>query len=221
MILVKFAFNALFLGIIWTMVYFMYKRKKLVCYKERLTVRSILAGFSILALGTTLYAIFNILAYIMGSAGPGVAFEKAAGVMNLLTITLFLLTMLFAFKYHFGKGFDFSLLILMGLGVLRLVTVIFMYQEMKILGNIFLILLGLGVILLMLKESFEKGDHIFAKIGILLLLYIICSIPMLFFLENENLNMLLILPKVLAILAIALISIKELFNKPGLNFFKF
>ena len=221
MVFIKFVLNALLLAIMWIMLYFMFKRKNMACYKERLTVRSILTGFFMLALGTSLYEIDCIATYILGNTALGATFEVTAGILTSVTITLFLLSMLFAYKYHFGKGYDFSLVFLLILGLLKVFTVIFMYQEIKLLGNIILILFCLGIIILILKESFEKGDHIFAIIDILLMVYILCSIPLLFSFQNEKFDTFLILPKCLAILAIALLSIKELFKKPGLNIFKF
>ena len=221
MIFIRFVFNGLLLVIIWIMLCFMFKKKNMVCYKERLTVRSILSGFFILALGTSLFLIVSIAAYILGSTSIGATFEIAGTIITSVTITLFLFSMLFAYKFHFGKGFDFSLVFLLLLGLLKIFITIFMYQEIKIIGNIVLILFGLGIILLMLRESYEKGDHIFAMIGILLFVYLLCSIPMVFSIQNENFITLLLLLKSLAILAIALLSIKELFKKPVLNIFKF
>ncbi|MGE5628351.1 MAG: hypothetical protein ACM3X7_09565 [Solirubrobacterales bacterium] len=211
MLLMKVVFNLTYITAAWILVAIMHMRKNLVGYKDRFSTKCIYASFIILALSETFIRLCSTFQII-----PGVRLM----VMG-ISSTLFITGLLFAYKYHFNLSFGFFQFILLIMAVVRLITLVFPGDKVEIQGNIIFIFFGLGVSMLILRESFQRSDLSFIGTGTLLLFSILFTLPSMLFSNDTIITLLFSVAAGLSDLSIGFLLLKDLFRRSGINMVKF
>jgi hypothetical protein len=85
-------------------------------------------------------------------------------------------------------------------------------QPMSLVRNFFLTISGLGVAILILRDAARTGDRVFTWIGISILVSYGFYIPVILFVQTLPLIGMLMIPKTLAYVAIAIIAYQNLFR---------
>ncbi len=211
MLLIKVLFNVIYLAAAWILIFYMIRRKNIAGYKERFTIQCIFAAFFVLVAGDTFCSILSAICYTTDMNSWLI--ELTSGISGVLFITF----LLFAFKYHFNCPFDFYQVFLLFISLVRLVTIIFPGEGLRISGSILFAVFGVGVAFLIMREAFARNDYVFIQAGIMLLVSMLCSIPEMFFFNSQVLTFVFTAAKTLANLSMGMIFLGGLFRKTGIN----
>ena len=88
-------------------------------------------------------------------------------------------------------------------------------QPWSLIRNVPLMIQGLGVAYLMLRDSRRTADRPFTWIGIMILLSYAFYIPVILFVQQWSVVGMLMIPKTMAYVGIALIAYFSLFRQPA------
>lgn len=214
MLLINVLMNLIYITAAWILVILMYRRKTITCFKERYTIQCVLLAFIIFALGET----FSTLSKCLGSS---IGFISGMEIpISAMSSVLFIVLLMFAFKYHFNISFDFCQFFLMLMATVRIITIIFPGSNLQFYGNVIFCFLGLGIAYIILKESLARYDYPFIQTGIMLLVTMLCTMPNLFFDNNSLIGFLFELAKGIANISIGIVLLKGLFKRSGINMVK-
>jgi hypothetical protein len=138
-----------------------------------------------------------------------------------ITVTGFYVLMLYAWRQRFDKEFGWFEYLLLIAAVVRLVIMsvpgndwnsAVPPQPMSILRNLPLTLLGLGVAYLYVRDVRAVNDRPFFWMGMMILVSYACYIPVILFVQQAPIVGMLMIPKTLAYLAIAVIAYRNLYE---------
>lgn len=200
-------------------IYFLmiYKKKKLKI--KDLKAKIFLAMFFLLAFGDTFHVGFRITAYLQNDFSPLLGYGSLA---TAITITLFYGLFAILWKIRFKKEKTYLLYFMFLLLMLRLL--IFLPannhwefakppRDWSIYRNLPLIIFGLILAPLMLKDAKKENDKTFEYFSYAISLSYICFIPVVFFASEFPLIGLLMIPKTIIYLLMLIIGYKEFFAK--------
>lgn len=221
-------FNIGYLIVIWVIVSKMFRRVENVRPKDIPVARSMMLAFTLLAFGDTGHVGFRVLAYYLGGLetklsifGGEVSLVGSGALATAVTITFFYVAMLDAWRKRFnGKYgvFEYALIVA---GIARLILFIHPGNQWNsvippygwsVARNIPLMLQGLGVAYLVLRDGIKYKDRIFKLIGIMILVSYACYLPVIFLVQKASVVGMLMIPKTLAYIAIAIIAYKGLYK---------
>jgi hypothetical protein len=143
-----------------------------------------------------------------------------------ITVTFFYMLMLEAWRVRYGRsraGLGYA--VLMAAGVIRLLMLIppanqwnnvVPPQPFGIYRNLPLMLQGLGLAYLILRDAWANRDRPFLWMGVCILISYACYLPVIFFVQQVPVLGMLMMPKTLAYLAIAIIAYRALWRRPAL-----
>lgn len=227
---VEIGFNIAYLLVVWALVAIMFARRAGVAPGDAPVARRLLAAFVLLALGDTGHVGFRVLAYGLGGlgaqlalAGVSISLVGAGALATATTLTLFYMLMLDSWRVRFGHGWGPAALVLLGAGVVRLVIMAFPQnswsqpvppQPWSLYRNLPLIGQGLGLAFLMLRDARARGDRLFGWVGRLILLSYACYLPVVFWVQRAPAIGMLMIPKTLAYVAIAIVAYRALYPAP-------
>jgi len=227
---IEVVFDLTYLAVIWALVAAMMLRLKRLP-GEDLTARRFAAAFGLLALGDTGHVGFRVVAYAVGDANLGV--PVAGGQVTLIglgalataiTVTLTYLLLLFVWQARFQKPFGWFGGVLIAAAVARLLLFFdpanrwsdaVPPQPWSLYRNLPLMLQGLGVAALFLRDARAARDRPFVQLGVAILVSYAFYIPVVLFVQQVPLLGMLMIPKTLAYLAMAWIGFRALFAKPS------
>jgi hypothetical protein len=224
---VEVLFNVAYLLVIWGLVAAMTRHRDRVAPEDRRVAGLARWAFLLLAVGDTGHVGFRVWAYAQGSLEATVRlFGRQVGLVGLgalataVTVTLFYVLVLEMWRARFGKPYGwFGGLLLAAAGV-RLVLMIpaanqwnnvVPPQPWSTVRNLPLILLGLGAAYLILRDARMAGDGTFTWIGAMIVLSYLCYMPVIFFVQRAPAVGMLMIPKTLAYVAIALIIYRSMY----------
>jgi hypothetical protein len=125
-------------------------------------------------------------------------------------------------KERFDKRYTDFALFLLAMGIFRFVLMLWPQnqwnslvppQPWSIFRNIPLMIQGLGVAYLILRDAKAEDDGLFRWIGILILVSYACYIPVILWVQRLPLLGMLMIPKTLAYLAIGVIAYVGLYRR--------
>jgi hypothetical protein len=224
----EISFNLLYLVVVWWLVAAMQRRLPQVADSDRKIGRYFIWAFALLALGDTGHVGFRVLAYALGGLETSLSLGSLQiGLVGLgalstaITVTLFYVLVLFIWQERFEQPLGwFGGLLIASAGV-RLVVMalpgnqwnsVVPPQPMSLVRNLFLTISGLGVAYLILRDAAKAGDRVFTWIGVSILVSYAFYIPVILFVQVAPLIGMLMIPKTLAYVAIALIAYQNLFR---------
>jgi len=224
-------FNTMYLITIWGLVVAMLRREPDVPEDHRPLGRLLISSFTLLALGDTGHVGFRVLAYLQGDLATTIKlFGRPVGLVGLgalstaYTVTIFYLLVLLMWKTRFRKELGLFGWFLLASGVVRLIIMAFPQNQWSslvppfgwsIARNIPLVMQGLGVAFLILRDSANNNDRVFRAIGICILISYAFYTPVILYVGVAPLIGMLMIPKTLAYVAIAIIGYRNLFLTPA------
>jgi hypothetical protein len=139
-----------------------------------------------------------------------------------ITFTFFYIIMLMIWKARFKKEYGYLALCGFAFAIVRFIIMAFpennwnaveVAQPWGIYRNVPLMLMQLIVAFLFLREGIAKQDRLFKWIAVLILISFACYAPVVFLWTKYPLIAMLMIPKTIAYLVIAILALKRLFPK--------
>lgn len=216
-LLIETVFNCSYLLIIWIIVFKMKQRK------SQTISAYIYWAFLLLAIGDTGHVGFRVIAVILGDLdytiqlfGELLLFRGIGSLMTAITVTAFY--MLFVqIWYEKFKGSTIVYTVLQAVSVLRIILMLLPQNQWfivegsylwSLIRNIPLMIVGLSLVVL-----FFKQDQFYRKIAWTILMSYVFYMPVIFFVRQVPILGMLMIPKTIAYLVLALIMYKEYFKK--------
>ncbi len=225
----EIAFNLLYLVVVWWLVAAMLRRFPQVVAADQKIGRYFIWAFGLLALGDTGHVGFRVLAYALGGldatlniAGLEIGLVGLGALSTAITVTFFYVLVLFIWQERFDRPLGWFGWLLLASAAVRLVVMalpgnqwnsVVPPQPISLVRNLFLTISGLGVATLILREAAKTGDRVFTWIGISVLVSYAFYIPVILFVQTLPLIGMLMIPKTLAYVAIAIIAYQNLFRE--------
>jgi len=223
-------FNFLYLAAIWGLTIAMYKRLPSVDEERSSLAQLIVAAFALLAFGDTGHVGFRALALVFGGeestvliGGMPIRWLSLGTLATTATVTVFYVLILVIWQRRFNKDYGWFGIFLFLAAIIRLVMTMLPVndwnasmpvQPWSTYRNIPLMVQGLGVAYLILRDAKAEGDKAFTQIGYMILLSFAFFIPVILFVQKMPMIGMLMIPKTLAYVAIAVIAYKNIFKTP-------
>ncbi len=224
---VETTFSLAYLVVVYGLVIVMYRRRETVAPKDRRVAGLVIAMFALLALGDTGHVGFRVVAYAIGGMQTG-ALEAQSTLVGLgalataITVTFFYVLVLVMWQARFQKPYGIFGYILFAAAIARLVIMVFPQnqwgsvvppQPWSLYRNLPLMLQGLGVAYLILRDARAAEDSTFTWIGLMILVSYACYIPVIFWVQQMPIIGMLMIPKTMAYVAIAIIAYRGLYPR--------
>ena len=225
---VEVIFNLGYLLAIYWLVWQMFRKQSQIPDSQKRVTRPFIWAFLLLALGDTGHVGFRVVAYATGGLeqtvsllGQEVGLVGMGALSTAITVTFFYMLVLVVWTRRFEKPFGWFGYLLIVAGIGRLIYMGFPVndwnsvvppQPYSLYRNLFLVLQGLGVAFLILRDAQAAKDRTFIWIGISILLSYGFYIPVILFVQQVPAIGMLMIPKTLAYVAIAVIGNRNLFQ---------
>ena len=164
-----------------------------------------------------------MVAYPRGGLAANPALVGLGALATAYTVTLFYMLMLDIWRLRFGKRLGWFGALLLGAGVLRLIIMLFPANQWgqvvppygpSLVRNALLTVQGVGVLFLILRDATRAGDRAFQWIGGMIALSFLFYIPVILWVAQVPMLGMLMMPKTLAYVAIAVIAYRALWPAP-------
>jgi hypothetical protein len=173
-------------------------------------------------LGDTGHVGFRVWAYALGGlestaqlGGLTISLVGVGALATAVTVTFFYMLALELWREHFHQPAGAAYWFLMAAGVARLFimalpgnnwSAVVPPQPMSLIRNLPLMIQGLGLAYLILRDAIPAHDRPFTWIGICILVSYACYTPVILFVQVMPVIGMLMIPKTLAYVAIAFIA---------------
>jgi hypothetical protein len=213
--IVELVFNIAYLLTIWTVVALMLARFGKTAAADRPLFKRLLWMFALLALGDSGHVGFRVVAYLKGGLEANAALLGIGALSTAVTVTVFYMLLVDIWRMRFHKKMGWSPWVLVAAGVIRLVVMAFPQNQWEaltppygwsLLRNGFLVVQGLGVMALILRDSRKAGDKPFELIGWMIALSYLFYSPVILWSAAVPLLGMLMIPKTCAYVAAAVIA---------------
>lgn len=224
----EIVFNLSYLAAIWALVVVMGMRLSGLANADRRMASPLVAAFGLLALGDTGHVGFRVWAYALGDlearasvGGLELGLVGLGALATAVTVTLFYVLVLIAWQRRFAKplGLVGGVLLLAAIVRLGLMTLpqndwnsSVPPQPWSLIRNLPLMLQGLGVAALILRDATRARDRAFQWIGVWILVSFAFYLPVILFVQLMPVLGMLMIPKTLAYLACAWIVFRYFFT---------
>lgn len=220
---VEIAFNLTYLAVIWTLVGLMWQRRDRVAPEDKPLANRIMLMFALLALGDTGHVGFRVVAYARGGLESNPLLVGLGALSTAYTVTLFYMLLVDVWRLRFGKPLGVAGWLLLAAGAIRLVIMAFPENRWEqvlapygwsLLRNAFLVLQGLGVMILILRDAYRANDAAFKWIGWMIAASFALYAPVILWVGQVPAIGMLMIPKTCAYVAIAVIAYRALWKAP-------
>ncbi|MCA9969478.1 MAG: hypothetical protein KC425_04635 [Anaerolineales bacterium] len=228
----EIGFNVSYLLVIWLLVLMMWQRRMWVPAAQRPQARVFLGAFALLALGDTGHVGFRVWAYALGGldstitlAGRELGLVGLGALATSITVTLFYVLVLVLWQRRFEKPYGRFAYLLLAAAAVRLLLHLLPQnawnspvppQPWSLIRNLPLMLQGLGVAYLILRDAWAAADRTYTWIGVMILVSYAFYMPVIFFVQRVPMLGMLMIPKTLAYVAIAFIGYGAYYRRrPG------
>lgn len=231
LIWVEISFDLIYLTVVWALVERMYSRRNELALKNRRLAGLFMGAFALLALGDSGHVGFRVLGYAMGDLESTVnVFGRQLGLVGMgamataYTVTLFYVLALEAWRERFQKKYGWFEFLLLGAAILRLFLMMLPANQWNntappqpwgTIRNLPLILQGLGLAYLILRDARSKNDRTFWWIGISILVSYACYLPVILFVQDVPILGMLMMPKTMAYVVIGFLAYGDLYRSPA------
>jgi hypothetical protein len=225
----EISFNVLYLVVIYWLVGLMIRRRENVVAGKRPLANLFIWAFALLALGDTGHVGFRVWAYALGGLEQTISlFGREVGLVGLgalatsITVTLFYVLVLVIWRERFGKPYDWLGGLLFTAAVVRFLIMlspnnawnsVVPPQPWSFYRNLPLMVQGLGVAYLILRDARVAADRTFTWVGLMILTSYAFYMPVIFLVQRYPLVGMLMIPKTMAYVAIAVIAYLSLFKR--------
>jgi hypothetical protein len=228
----EITFNISYLIVVWGVVVSMYSKRENVRLSNRKVADLIRWAFALLAFGDTGHVGFRVLAYASGEINSTISiFGYEIGLVGLgalataITVTLFYVLMLMVWHQRFEKPYGWFGSLLFVAALIRFIIMALPGnqwgnfvppQTFGLIRNIPLMVQGLGLAYLVLRDANANNDKCFTWIGLSILVSYAMYIPVILFVQQVPIIGMLMIPKTMAYIAIAFIAYNELYREKDL-----
>ncbi len=225
-VIMESVFNVAYLLVIWALVVAMSVRMKQVAPQERRLAELVRLAFLLLAFGDTGHVGFRVVAYLKGGLDTQILLLGApinlAGLGSLttgVTVTLFYMVMVYVWLVRFERYENLASIVLLLAGVVRLFMLALPQNDwntptspypMGLYRNIPLMVQGLGLMILIWRDSYRRQDVTFQWIGWMIALSYLFYMPVILWVHRVPALGMLMIPKTCAYLALAWIVYRAL-----------
>lgn len=226
---VEIIFNVAYLIAVWVIVVLMTVQRERVAPQDRRVAALGRWAFLLLALGDTGHVGFRVWAYATGSLentvsmlGREVGLVGLGALATAITVTLFYVLVLMMWQARTGKPYGWFGALLFAMAGLRLLLMIPAVnqwnsvtppQPWSIVRNLPLTIAGLGVAYLILRDALAAHDRPFVWVGGLIVLSYAMYIPVILFVQQAPMVGMLMIPKTLAYVGIAVVLWRSLYGR--------
>ncbi len=217
---VEVLFNVTYLAVIWSLVAMMIRRLPAVRQADRAVATRLIWAFALLALGDTGHVGFRVVAYALGGLEAHPLLVGLGALSTAYTVTLFYMLMVDVWRLRFRRALGWFGWLLLAAGVVRLIVMVFPQNqwdqvvppyEWGLFRNTFLVVQGLGVMTLILRDAIRAGDTAFTWTGAMIGVSFAFYAPVILWVATVPMLGMLMIPKTCAYVAIAIIAYRGLF----------
>lgn len=222
LMMAEVGFDLLYLAVVWWLVALMARRRRDLTPAGRPAGLRLLAAFSLLALGDTGHVGFRVLAYALGGLESHSLLVGVGALCTAVTVTGFYAVMLDLWRVRFGGRLGLFGWTLLAAGAARLVVMAFPQNQWgrvvppwnwSLARNALLVVQGIGVLLLIARDSARTGDRAFAWIAAMIGLSFGFYAPVILLSSRVPLLGMLMIPKTCAYVAVAAIGYRALYPR--------
>ncbi|MCX8043623.1 MAG: hypothetical protein N3B18_05780 [Desulfobacterota bacterium] len=215
-------FNIAYLFIVWWLVIAMWRRRSLVLAHDQPVARLIMWAFFWLGLGDIGHVGFRVVAFALDGPATAVTvfgtklfLAPLGSLATAITFTFFYVIMIMLWHDRFKKPYGFVGTTVFVLGAARLLIMALPWNDWNslqppffwaIARNIPLMLMQLAVAYLMLRDAVAYRDTTFLWIGTMIVVSFLCYAPVIFMQQKFPAVGMLMIPKTIAYLVIAVIG---------------
>ena len=190
--------------------------------KERSIALRFLLAFFLLALGDTGHVGFRVVAFVNGGLESNSLLVGAGALSTAITITFFYMLLLVIWRINFNQEADWKFYGLLFVGIIRLGLMILPQNdwgrvvpifEWSLLRNIPLMIIGVTVAYLMIRDGLNNEDLRYRNIGLTIVASFIFYLPVILFVQIIPIIGMLMIPKTIAYLFMAWYAFKYYFKK--------
>ena len=219
---VEVLFNVTYLAVIWSLVAMMIRRLPAVHQAGRAVASRLIWAFALLALGDTGHVGFRVVAYALGGLEAHPLLVGLGALSTAYTVTLFYMLMVDVWRLRFRTALGWFGWLLLAAGVVRLIVMVFPQNqwdqvvppyEWGLFRNAFLVVQGLGVMALILRDAIRERDAAFTWIGAMIGVSYAFYAPVILWVATVPMLGMLMIPKTCAYVAIAIIAYRALFMR--------
>jgi len=226
---VETTFNIVYLIVVWWIVLLMWQRRSLVVDEDKRTAGLMMLAFFFLGLGDIGHVGFRLIAFFLGGLetsvqmfGCELLIAPMGALATAITFTFFYIVMLMIWKERFKKGYGFWALCGFALAVARFLIMacpennwnsLEIAYDWAIYRNVPLMLMQLIVAYLFMRDALAKKDRLFFWIAVLIFVSFTCYVPVIFLWQQIPLIPMLMIPKTIAYIVIAVLALRSLFRK--------
>ncbi len=227
---VEVLFNIGYLIAVWALVIMMARRQNIVAPENRAVAQRVMWAFALLALGDTGHVGFRVIAYALGGLetqsivlGLPLSWVGLGALATAITVTFFYMLIVDVWRLRYHKPLGLAGWFLLATGVFRLIIMLFPQNEWSnvvppqpwgLIRNVPLIIQGLGVMVLILRDAYRTNDQPFKWIGWCILASYAFYTPVILWVQQAPMLGMLMIPKTLAYVAIAVIAYRALYPRP-------
>jgi hypothetical protein len=212
---VEVGFNILYLVVVWTMNGIMSAQMNKVLQANRKIADLFRWAFVLLAVGDTGHVGFRVAAYAMGGLEQNSALLGAGALATAVTVTLFYVVMLYIWKERYNGKFGLLEYSLLATVPVRLIVMAFPQNDWgasvppvfwSLLRNLFLVILGVGVLYLYLRDSVKNKDRLFRWMAYCVFFSYLFYTPVILFSRDIPIIGMLMIPKTVMYVAIQFLA---------------
>ncbi len=221
---VEIGFNVLYLIVVWAMVYLMTRRLPEVSSENYPIANRFRWAFLLLALGDTGHVGFRVVAYALGGLEQNPLWVGLGALATAITVTFFYLLMLDIWRVRFDRKYGWFEYLLIASVPARFIVMILPGNEWGSpvppvfwgpFRNIFLIILGLGVLYLILRDALKAKDRLFRWVAYCIFFSYLFYTPVIFWVRDYPMLGMLMIPKTVMYVAIAFLAYNGLYPQKG------
>ena len=219
-ITVEIGFNVLYLIVVWAMVYLMTKRLPEVSTENYPIANRFRWAFLLLALGDTGHVGFRVIAYALGGLEQNPLWVGLGALATAITVTFFYVLMLDIWRVRFGKKYGWFEYLLLASVPARFIVMALPGNNWGStvppvfwgpFRNIFLIILGIGILYLNLRDSIRTQDRLFRWVAYCIFFSYLFYTPVIFWVRQVPMLGMLMIPKTIMYVAIAFLAYRGLY----------
>ncbi|GAB4428752.1 MAG: hypothetical protein Kow002_17540 [Anaerolineales bacterium] len=223
--IVEIGFNVLYLIAVWFMVYLMTKRLPAVSSENRPVANRFRWAFLLLALGDTGHVGFRVVAYALGGLEQNPLWVGLGALATAITVTFFYVLMLDIWRVRFDQKYGWFEYLLIASVPLRFIVMALPGNNWGStvppafwgpFRNIFLMILGLGVLYLILRDARKAKDNLFRNVAYCIFFSYLFYTPVIFWVRDIPMLGMLMIPKTIMYVAIAFLAYKDLYPQERL-----
>ena len=220
--IMEISFNILYLVTIYVLVILMFVRRKNVEQANQKQTNRIFLAFFLLALGDTGHVGFRVIAYALGGLESNALLVGLGALSTAITVGIFYMLILDLWRVQFNKSFNAYYIILLISGIVRLGMFFFPGNQWGsvtppadwgIYRNIPLMIQGIGVAILLLIDSIKTKNKTYRNIALWIFVSYAFYLPVILLVRIMPMIGMLMIPKTIAYVVIAIIGVKAYFPK--------